>query len=250
MKLDEIWRYPVKSLSGATVERTVLNPGQGLPQDRRWALARADSEALRTPGWQPKAQFLVLVREYSLAQLNCRFEDMSGHFSIEGPDGLHAEGNLMSAEGRAAIVAAVARHLGLDDAQTPVIVEATEIGYFDTTQGPVSLLNLASHQALEHAIGHSIDRQRWRMNFAFSGTEPWAESLWPGKRLSVGKAVLRITEPTGRCKATHVNPHTGEADVKLMHALKEHFGHTQMGVYAQVEDGGPVRPGDAIALLD
>lgn len=36
MKLLEIWRYPVKSLSGERLERAVLNPGLGLPHDRRW----------------------------------------------------------------------------------------------------------------------------------------------------------------------------------------------------------------------
>jgi hypothetical protein len=62
--------------------------------------------------------------------------------------------------------------------------------------------------------------------------------------------VLRITKPTGRCKATHVNPLNGEADAKVLHALKDHFGHTQMGIYAVVESGGPVSTNDTIRLLD
>lgn len=250
MKLQDIWRYPIKSLSGARIERTVLNPGQGLPQDRRWALARPESEAAGGDGWQPKSQFIVLVRDHTLAQLKCRFDDLTGRFCFEGPDGLHAEGNLMSPEGRAAIAGGVAKHLGLSKAQTPVLVEARQIGYFDTTQGPVSLLNMASHRALEEALGQTIDPVRFRMNFWIEGADAWTETLWPGQRLSIGQAVLRITEPTGRCKATHVNPLTGEADVKVLHTLKEHFGHTQMGVYAQVESGGPVKAGDEIRLLD
>lgn len=250
MKLHDIWRYPIKSLGGAPVQRTVLNPGQGLPQDRRWALARPGSDALSAGGWQPKAQFVVLARDHALAALQCRFDDMTGRFCFEGPDALHAEGNLMSLEGRAAIAGGVAKHLGLAPEQTPVLIEAREIGYFDTTKGPVSILNMASHRALEDALGQAIDPVRFRMNFWLEGADAWAETLWPGKRLKVGDAVLRVTEPTGRCKATHVNPSTGEADVKVMHALKEHFGHTQMGVYAVVESGGPVNAGDTIEIID
>jgi hypothetical protein len=250
MNLHEIWRYPVKSLSGAKLARTVLNPGQGLPQDRRWGLALPGTDAANGNGWQPKGQFIVLVRDIALAELKCRFDDMTGRFGFEGPNGLHAEGNLLSAEGRAAIAAGVAKHLGLAQDQTPVLVEAKEIGHFDAPHGPVSLLNMASHRALESAVDQAIDPLRFRMNFWLEGIDAWAESLWPGKRLQIGKAVLRITEPTGRCKATHVNPQTGEVDLKVLHALKEHFGHTQMGVYAKVESGGPISAGDPVTLLD
>lgn len=250
MKLHEIWRYPVKSLGGTKGVRTVLNPGQGLPQDRRWGLALPDGEASSDGGWKSKKHFVVLARDYGLAALKCRFDDMTGRFCFEGPNGLHAEGNLMNPAGRAAIAGGVAKHLGLSLEQTPVLVEAKEIGYFDTTEGPVSLFNMASHRALETAVGQSIDPQRFRMNFWLEEAEAWCENQWVGKRLQIGKAVLRITEPTGRCKATHVNPLTGEDDLKVMHALKEHFGHTQMGVYAKVESGGPVMVGDAVSVLD
>ena len=250
MKLREIWRYPVKSLTGAHIERTVLNPGQGLPHDRRWALAQPDTDAANAKGWQPKAQFLVLAREYALAELECHFEDLTGRFCFKGPDGLHAEGNLMSPEGRAAIAGGVAKHLGLSAAQTPVLVEAQEIGHFDTTKGPVSLLNMASLRSLEEAVGQPLEPKRFRMNFWIDGAEPWAETSWTGKRVQVGQAVLRITQTTGRCKATHVNPQTAAEDIKVVPAIKEHFGHTDMGVYAIVEEGGPITPGDTIKVLD
>ncbi len=250
MKLEQIWRYPVKSLSGAALTRTVLNPGQGLPHDRRWALARAGSDALGDPGWHAKAHFLVLVREHGLAELNCHFEELTGRFSLKGPDGLHAEGNLLSDEGRAAIAGGIAKHLGLSTDETPIMVQAQDIGYFDTTKGPVSILNMASHRALETALGQPLSHKRFRMNFLIEDAEAWAETQWAGKRVKIGKAVLRISQDTGRCKATHVNPQTGSIDVKVMHALKEHFGHTNMGVYAIVEEGGPVHAGDPVQLLD
>lgn len=248
MEVIEIWRYPVKSLSGARVERTVLNPGQGLPFDRRWALALPDSEAARGPGWHPKGQFAVQVKEAAMADLQCTFDDRTGVFAIKSPANLACEGCLMAPDGRAKIAATVTRHLDMD-ADAPLhMVEAQDIGYFDSLKGPVSILNLASVRALEEATGRSVDPLRFRMNFWIDGLEAWAENSWVGKTLHIGPARLRVTKPTGRCKATHVNPSSGAVDMDVLHALKGAFGHTDMGIYATVEDGGPVAPGCSITI--
>ena len=250
MKIREIWRYPVKSLSGAAVERTVLNPGQGLPFDRRWALALQDTQAAQGTEWQPKSQFAVQVKEHAMAALSCTFDERTGLFGVKGPGALHVEANLMAPDGRTAIAGAVGDHLGLGEQETPVMVEAREIGYFDSLKGPVSILNMASLKALEDATGQTVEPQRFRMNFWIEDCPAWDEMAWVDKRLQIGQARLRVTKQTGRCKATHVNPSSGTLDVKVLHALKDHFGHTNMGVYAVVEDGGPVHVGDTLKVLD
>ena len=250
MHLSQIVRYPVKSLSMEELSGCRLSPGQGLPYDRHWALARPDGGAVNTSGWMPKSHFLVLVREHALALVKSRFDEATGRFCFEAPDGLHAEGKLSTTDGRNAIAGAMAKHLGLDDSGIPTLVEAQDIGYFDTTKGPVSILNMESLRALEKLVGEKIDPVRFRMNLMVEGLNAWAETLWPGKRVKIGECVLEITENTGRCKATHVNPDTGELDIKVMHALKEHYGHTQMGVYAVVVEGGAIKAGDSFSLLD
>jgi len=250
MHLSEIVRYPVKSLSREQLRSCTLTPGQGLPYDRHWALARPDGAAVSDPSWHPKSHFLVLVREHALALVKSRFDEITKRFHLEAPDGLHAEGLLNTNEGRNAIACAMAKHLGLDESGVPTLVEAQEIGYFDTTKGPVSLLNMESVRALEDLVGQKIDPVRFRMNLLLEGLDAWSETLWPGKRVKIGECVLEITENTGRCKATHVNPDTGELDIKVLHALKEHYGHTQMGIYAVVLEGGAIKTGDSLSLLD
>jgi len=250
MHLSQILRYPVKSLSGETLTHCQLTPGQGLPYDRHWALARPDGEAIDTPGWLPKSHFLVLAREHDLARIKSRFDEATGRLILEAPDALHAEGKLSTPEGRNAIAGAVAKHLGLDAGGIPTLTEAQKIGYFDTTDGPVSLLNMESLHALEKLLSLRLDPARFRMNLFMQGVEAWSEMLWPGKRIKIGDAVLEITKITGRCKATHVNPDSGEADIKVLHALKNHFGHTQMGVYATVVEGGAINANDSIMLID
>jgi len=250
MKLSKIWRFPVKSLTGESLDRVVLNPDLGLPHDRRWAFARPDGKAANGDDWHPKSQFFVLVREFALAKLNCHFDERSGLFNLQGPNGIEASANLANAAERAVIAKAVGKHLGLDQDNTPILVEAKKIGYFDTTEGPISILNMASHRALENALERSIDPVRFRMNFLIEGLEAWGEMDLLGKRIRIGNTTLKVTENTGRCKATHVDPDSGDADVDILTTLKSSFGHTHMGIYAKVIDGGLIRPGDPIEILD
>lgn len=248
MKLSSIWRYPVKSLTGEILEKTVLNPGLGLPHDRRWAFANAGGEAFDNNEWHPKSQFLVLVREFALAKLKCRFDEASGLFSVRGPEGMSVDENLFSSEGRDAIAIAIAQYLNIANEDTPRLVQAKSLGYVDAQ--PVSILNMASHRALEKVLGLSLEPERFRMNFWIEGAQAWEETQWLGKRIQIGNTILQVTDHVNRCKATHVNPNTGDADVKVLHALKNHFGHTHMGVYATIEHGGPVQTGDAVTVLD
>lgn len=250
MKLSKIWRFPIKSLSGSTLPWVVLNSGLGLPHDRRWALARPYGKAASDAHWHPKSQFFVQVREGTLAELKCEFDDRSGVFSLRGPNGLDVCGKLATVEGRNRIAKAVAEHLGIAHELTPVVVEAQQFGYFDSQQGPLSILNTASLGALETALGRPLNAGRFRMNLHIEGGEAWAERDWIGKQVRMGGTLLQITENTGRCKTTHLDLDTGKADVNVLKALTENFGHTNMGVYAKVIDGGRIQPGDEVEVLD
>jgi len=250
MKLNEIWYYPIKSLTGNKITQVVLNPGLGIPHDRRWALARPQGQAIGNKDWHKKSEFFVLVKDTKLSTLHCNLDDRTGLFSLQGPDSLVASGNIFSDDGALKFAKAVGLHLGLVGEQYPVLVEAAQMGYVDTLQGPISILNLASLKAFENSMGITVSPLRFRMNFLVQGAEPWVEREWLGKHIRIGKTVIQITEETGRCKATHINPDTGVLDAKILHALKKSFNHTNLGVYGKVIDGGLIQPGDEINVLD
>ena len=65
----------------------------------------------------------------------------------------------------------------------------------------------------------------------------------------MGGAVLRVTKPTTRCPATEVNPVTAERDADPVAELRELYGHVELGVHAEVVEGGKFAVGDAIELL-
>jgi uncharacterized protein YcbX len=65
----------------------------------------------------------------------------------------------------------------------------------------------------------------------------------------MGGAVLRVTRPITRCPATQVNPETAERDADPLTELRLLYGHVELGVHAEVVEGGRFAIGDAIELL-
>ena len=113
----------------------------------------------------------------------------------------------------------------------------------------VSLINLASLRDYEGKIGARRHRRRFRANIWFSGAAAWSERSWVGQQIQVGGAVLRVTKPINRCAATEVNPETAERDVDALAELRSLYGHIELGVHAEVVEGGRFGVGDAIELL-
>ena len=77
----------------------------------------------------------------------------------------------------------------------------------------------------------------------------WSERDWVGHQLQVGGAVLRVTRPITRCPATEVNPETAERDADPLEELRRLYGHVELGVHAEVIEGGRFAVGDAIEVL-
>jgi len=79
--------------------------------------------------------------------------------------------------------------------------------------------------------------------------EPWAEFDWLGREIVVGETRLVVQERIDRCGATTVNPDTAERDANPVLELKRHFGHVDLGVFAEVLTPGRIRAGDEIRVL-
>jgi uncharacterized protein len=47
-----------------------------------------------------------------------------------------------------------------------------------------------------------------------------------------------------------VNPETAERDAEPPKWLRQHFGHADLGVYAEVIEGGRIAVGDALEPLE
>jgi uncharacterized protein YcbX len=121
---------------------------------------------------------------------------------------------------------------------------------FNDQRTPVlSLINEASRAELEARAGARRHRRRFRANIWFTGAPAWSEFDWVGRELLIGSARLRVTRRTVRCAATEVNPQTGERDADPIAELKAAYGHAELGIHAEVVEGGTIATGDAIELL-
>jgi uncharacterized protein len=123
-------------------------------------------------------------------------------------------------------------------------------GGFD--EAPVSLLSEASLEQLARESGRElVDGRRFRMLIHVVGTRPHEEDGWIGHRVRIGETVIRVTKQDPRCVMTTRNPDTGVRDFDTLKAIKSYRGlregkNIDFGVYADVEQPGRVRVGDAV----
>ena len=260
--LLRIARYPVKGLTGQPLDHATLVPGQPLAGDRRFALAHGSSAFdAAAPAYQKKAHFLTWVRNPHLASLHCGFDAGGTRITVADPepetsdDGID-DADLATPQGRAALEALVARTLTAAETRGRVTVaEAPGVWFSDVPPPYLSVQNTATLAEIGRNLGPAhagapLDWRRMRGNLLVDGFAPWAEMGWVGRRLQVGDAILEVAEIIGRCAATHVNPDTAEVDEDVVGTLNHVWGHNKCGVYVRVVQGGEIRPGDRVTLLD
>jgi uncharacterized protein YcbX len=185
-----------------------------------------------------------------LAMLHSAFDPKTGILAIRPPEGPPLLGNTRTEAGRAEIAAFLTAFLGEEARGTPRFLEAPGHNFTDVAKKCVSIIGLSSLHALEEKVGKYLDPLRFRANIYVSGSLPWAEFDLMGQEIQLGAARLRVFKRIVRCPATEVNPETAERDAEPPKWLREHFGHADLGVYAEVIEGGRIAVGDALEPLE
>jgi uncharacterized protein YcbX len=245
--IARIARDPVKGLAGEPLDAVALRPGEGVPGDRRFAIARGDTPpAGASPRWLPKQWFVMLMKDAALARLRCRVDPDAGTVELRAPDAAACVARPDTAEGRAALDAYVNAFLGTRREGPARWVESAEVSYTDVPQNCLSLVNLASVRELEGRMGCRLDPVRFRANLYVDGLAPWADFHWVGQEIQVGEVALHIPARIPRCAATSVDPDTGRRDADVVRGLRAAYGHYDMGVYGEVVREGRVAVGDVV----
>jgi len=244
-----IFRYPIKGLAGEELRVARLMPGEALPGDRRFAIARGDAGIdPDRPEWRPKRSFVMLMHDAELARLRASVDEERGTITFESDGRPPFAADARSAEGREALEAYLNDALGARPEGPARFVEARGFSFADRRDQGLSVIGLESLADLESRAGRSVDPRRFRANLLVRGAAPFAEFEWVGARLHAGEAVLRVLKRLGRCPATEVDPDTGARDLDVVGALERHFGHTQIGVLAEVVRGGNIAVGDVVRV--
>ena len=282
-RVTSIHRYPVKSMGGETLARVSLSPG-GVPGDRAWAVRDERRGGIRGAKQLPglmgcRARYLVdppptgsAPAEITLAdgariasddpEAGARISASIGHpvtlWPLRPADdldhyrrGAPTHGDVET-ELRAVFGRAPDEPLP-DLSRFPkdlFLYESPPGTYFDAY--PLLLLTQASLRRMQRlAPGSAFDVRRFRPNLVLetdADDDAFPELAWRGRKLRVGGAVLRVAIECPRCvMVTHAQAELPK-DPGVMRALVREAGGA-LGVYASVEEPGPVAVGDGALAL-
>src|SRR5689334_14291870 len=270
--IEELWRYPVKSMLGSTVSEIIVTESGALG-DRAWALRD-----------QHTGRIVSAKRVPGLLQFRATYEteptlECPGIVRIETPDGDTIYAGQENASAR--ISAILGRQVCLENSASPdektSIDRDTVFGdvpvsqmkldwtpetmpdYFQLKGGTfleIGAVFLLASGSVEHLRGLQggtalIDRRRFRpnlyINTGLTGGR-FVEDDWLGRNLSVGDSVvLGEFAPTLWCVGSTLAQEELPRDPSILRTIAR--GHKGcLGVYGSVVSGGLVRVGDPIVL--
>lgn len=276
--ISGLFRYPVKSMLGETLEATPLGV-DGIPGDRAW-------------GVRDEARGDFFTGKRAAALMSCRAAYPRGAPDEGEVPEIRLPGGSLFAADRADAAARVGEAVGREVTLWPVVAGARDASpsgdvdllaemeelmaragdeprpdfsdpapallevqarggpFFDAF--PLSLMSQTAIDSIASAApGSQIDVRRFRPNLLLETQAPGAfpEQAWIGRRLRVGGAVLFVHSTIVRCVMTTHGFADLPKDPAVMRTLVA-AAEGNLGVYATVEEPGWVRRGDALTLID
>ena len=187
MRVERLYRYPVKGLTPEALDEAAVEEGGCLPWDRAFALAQGDAPFdPERPEWLRKSHFMCLMKNAAIAALRSSFNPARGTLVIRAPNGSGVEANALTEAGRARIGAWLTTFLGEEARGQPRLHYVPGHSFCDQRRKVVSLINLASLADFQARVGAPREKRRFRANVYFSSTVPWAELEWVGSTLALG----------------------------------------------------------------
>ena len=248
--VTSLWRYPIKSHGREMLSSVTLTAGQSMPWDRHWAVTHGDTKfAHADPAWVMCRNFMIGAITPTLAGISATLDEAAGRITLRHASIGDITFNPDTPADVARFIAWVTPLCPPDKRQPNGVVALPNRGLTDTDYPSISLMNTASHAAVEGRLGRPLERERWRGNIWLDGLAPWQEWEWIGKDIAIGDTILRIIEPIERCKHTTANTTTGVRDTDTLGLLRENWDHQDFGVSAQVIQGGAIATGDAAKVI-
>lgn len=263
-----LWRYPVKSMMGEELNSADLGKA-GLLGDRAYALVdcsdRKIASAKNPRKWPHLFDFRAVLHEAPTAGakvppvritlpegtiVNSQQSDVDDTLSLA----LKRDVKLSASQNsRAATAEEYWPDIeGLDYRDTVTDFGLPEGTFFDSAA--VHLLTTATLDRLRLLYPQGrVEVRRFRPNIVVRTEhieEGFVENAWIGHVLAIGDAVrLRITGPCPRCVMTTLAQGDLPNDSGILRAAAQH-NKANVGVYASVLQGGKIRRGDSVKLIN
>ena len=211
MKVEQIWRYPVKSMGGERLNRTRFG-SLGIEGDR---VVHAEDA---------RGHVITARTHHRL---------LGHHATLNASDEPLVDGVLWSdptvRDDVVDIVGSGAR-LVRDDSRARFDV----LPLLVATDGAIA------------AFGY--DGRRLRPNLVIGGVKGLAERDWPGQCLRIGEIIIGIQDLRGRCIMTTFDPDSLKQDRQVLKDIARKFGGT-LALNCYVIRGGEIRVGDPVELV-
>ncbi|MEP6963419.1 MAG: MOSC N-terminal beta barrel domain-containing protein [Acidobacteriota bacterium] len=211
MWIKEIWRYPVKSLAGESLQTAELTP-PGIAGDRTFQVRNAAGRIM-TARTRP-----LLLR----------------HHATTSPD------NLVLVDGRPWNSPDVARDVETAAGANTRLVHSESEERFDV------LPLLIATDGMLAAVG--VDSRRFRPNIIIGGVTGLAERAWEGAQLRVGAVIIGMDDLRARCIMTTFDPDTGKQDLNVLRTIQKEFDGV-LGLNSFVISPGSISVGDTVELV-
>ncbi len=251
MKILELWRFPIKGFGGSQTGAATLATDGYFPHDRYFAISTGGKKitTAKSGAWFPKAHFLQLMSNETLAEYSCLYLTDGNIPMLE----LFHQGrscisiNPENADGRRQLEDFIYSNFNNHLQGRPRLMRMKDKAYSDQSTAFISIASNASLNTFADATGTAPGNHRFRINIITDSNKPFAEADMIGQTFKCGKALVSVQKPVGRCAAINVDPKTaarsGRDYVKLM---RETFGHSNLGVFAKVIKDGEIRVGDVL----
>lgn len=224
LRLAAIWRYPVKSLGGSSLDHASLEP-RGISGDRRWMVVTPEGH-FRTRRETP---VMALLRADPVAG-GVVLSDRAGDtlavaepgpgaelaVTVWGAEVIARDAGEPAAQWLTARIGRTVRLVHMpEDWVRPLdpayAHEGDRVGFADDF--PLLVTVVESLDALNLALPAPITMERFRPNLVIAGASAaFAEDGWT--TLRIGAAELRLVKPCTRCVITTQDPLTGESTDK------------------------------------
>lgn len=227
--VEQIWRYPVKSIGGELIESTHVD-GDGVDGDRRWAVQDA---AGKLGSGKNSRRF---TRIFGLLGLTARYEDLAEPPIVTGGDGTEypvatgaADEFLRSLAGKRVWVR-----------------RDTGIVHFDGV--PLTLVGSATLDWLATQLPSvQVEARRLRPNLVVRTTEPFEEEAWLEQPVQIGtvQTVFEVILP--RCVMVGMaQPGLARSNAVLRRIAARTDNPLGMAIGGQVTKVGTISVGDTV----
>jgi len=211
MWVQEIWRYPVKSMAGESLQKAEFTES-GVQGDRILQV-RNPSGRIVTSRTRP-----LLLRHRATMSFQ----------------------NEVLVDGQPWNASPVARIVETAAGDGARLVESDPEQRFDI------LPLLVATDGMLTATGY--DRRRFRPNLIIGGVPGLSERGWEGARMRVGSVVIFMEDLRTRCIMTTFDPDSGKQDLGVLLRIQEEF-NGKLGLNSYVVTPGRISVGDKVEVI-